>query len=137
MPRKRFGRFAVQAQDQHAGLTGPAVAGVLAYPVNECQTPFFEAGFQLLLSGFVFAVTELSSERIPGRDVHSVQDIAVCHQLFQFRAGLANIHRERLFVMDDVIGFGEGLVEFGVQVLRHRHGLVLLQIFGAVTQTAM
>ena len=59
----------VHVQDQHAFLTRPVVAGVLADAVDESQPAFFQGGFQLLLPHLVLFSAQLLTERIPGGDV--------------------------------------------------------------------
>ena len=122
LTRKRFGGLVAQVQNQHAGLTGPAIAGVLPDAVDEGQSPVGQAGFQRLLPRFVFRVAQLLGKRVPCGDERSAQGLALGHQLFKVRARYADVHRERRFMVDDVVGFGEGLKKFGGQLAGHGDG---------------
>jgi DNA-binding XRE family transcriptional regulator len=59
------------------------------------------------------------TERVPGGDESRAQGVVLSHERFQLRAGLANVHDERGFVMHDVMGFGEGLGQFTWNDLAH------------------
>ena len=77
LTRKRFGGFAAQVQNQHAGLDGPAIAGVLPDAFDEGQSPVGQSGFQRLLPRFVFRVAQLLRKRVPCGDERSAQGLAL------------------------------------------------------------
>jgi hypothetical protein len=42
---------------------------MLADAIDADQSALFECGFQLFLAGFVFCVSELATEWVPGSDI--------------------------------------------------------------------
>ena len=103
IPCQRLGRFQVQAQHQHAHLTRPVVAGVLANAIDADQSAPFELGFQLVLAGLVFFGGQVLTERIPGGDEGCAQGVVLGHERFELRARLADVHGERRFVAHDEV----------------------------------
>lgn len=120
-------RLAALRQAAQEGIAdidaGPAIAGVLPNAIDESQATFCEVGFQRLLSRFVFRVAQLLGKRVPCGDESGTQGLALGHQLFKVWAKHADVHRERRFMVDDVVGFGEGLKKFGGQLAGHGDGL--------------
>jgi hypothetical protein len=80
---------------------------VLADTVDANQSTPFKVGFELVLAGFVFFGGQLLTERVPSGDEGRTQGVVVGHEHFEFRAGLADMHHERGFVMHDVVGISE------------------------------
>ena len=107
-----FGYFSVQAQDQHAGLAGPAVAGVLADAVHKRQPALAQLGFERVLAGFVFCVGQRLAPWIPCGDEGGALSLVLCHQGHELWASLADAHGERWFDVHDVVGFLEDLHQF-------------------------
>ena len=73
----------------------------------------FAGGFQFVLAGLVFFGRKALTERVPGGDEGRAHSVVLGHERVEFRAVLANVHRERSFVVHDVVGLGEGLQQFG------------------------
>lgn len=108
-----FGGFSVQAQDQHAGLAGPAVAGVLADAVHKRQPALAQLSFERVLAGFVFCVGQRLAPWVPCGDERGALGLVLRHQAHELWAGLADAHGERGGAVHDVVGFLEGLQQFG------------------------
>ena len=85
---------------------------MLADAVDADQSKSFDVGFQFVLAGLVFFGVQGLTEWVPGGDEGRAQDFVLGHERFEFRAGLANVHHERFFVLHDVVGIGEGLQQF-------------------------
>ena len=116
---QHFGTFAVEVQDQEAGLSRPFVAGVLADAIDKAQTPRFKLCFQLLLTFFIFFKFPLFAERVPGSDERGTVGVLFSHQLCELRAGQADLHFECWLCMDEIFRLLEGLDEFGGDVASH------------------
>ena len=76
---------------------------MLADAVDADQSAFFEAGFQFVLAGLVFFGGQVLAERVLGGDEGRAQSVVLGHEGFEFRARLADVHRERCFVVHDVV----------------------------------
>lgn len=88
-------------------------------PSIQISTRFLSASFALVLAGFVFFGQEVLTERIPGGDEGRAQGVVHGHERFEFRAGLDNMHHERGFVMQDIVGLRECLGHFTWNHLAH------------------
>ncbi len=90
---------------------------MFADAVDADQSALFEVGFELVLAGLVFFGVQVLTERVPGGDEGRAQGVVLDHERFEFRAGLADVHRERGFVVHDVVGIGEGLQQLRRQAV--------------------
>lgn len=111
------GRLSVQAQDQHTGFAGPAVAGVLPYAVHKGQAVLAQLGFQRVLAGLVFCGAQRLAPGVPCGDEGSARTAVLRHQRHQLRAGLPYAQGERGFALHGVVGFAEGLHQVGCWVV--------------------
>jgi hypothetical protein len=75
---------------------------VFANAIYADQSALFEVGFQLVLAGFVYFDVQVLTEWISGGDEGRAQDVVLCYERFELRAGLAKVHRERGIVVHDV-----------------------------------
>lgn len=55
------------------------------------------------------------TEQVPAGDEGSAQGVVLGQEGFEFRAGLANVPRERGFVVHDLEGIGASLQQLGRQ----------------------
>jgi hypothetical protein len=90
---------------------------VFANAVDADQTAFFNIGFELFMAGLVFFGGQVLTERVPSGDEGRAQGVVLGHELFEFRAGLSDVHHKRRFVVHDVVGVCEGLQQLRRQAI--------------------
>lgn len=115
--RQYGGTFAVEVQDQNAGLPRPLVARVLADAFDPALAACFELGLQFLLALLVLCRAQRLTERVPSRDERGAVGLVFRHQACEFGAGLPDVHLEGRVRVDEVFRLHEGLDQFGGYVV--------------------
>jgi len=116
---QHLGAFAVEIQDQDAGLSRPFFAGVLADAIDKTQAACFELGLQFMLPLFVLFRAQPLAEWVPCRDEGSAVGVLCTHQACEFGARLPDAHFEGGVSVDEVIRLFVRLDEFGGNAAMH------------------